>query len=126
MLALELRHRLREKITEEQLVEEMAHQHHVEKVVMEAKVVMVDIIAKAKAMVSMEAEVAVSITGLAGPGGDDYGNPVGTVFIGYSDADETVSERFLFTGTREEIRRAAAEKALEIVLAHQAKPLASE
>ena len=60
MHASELRHRLKEEITEEQLVEEMAHQHHVEKVVMEAKVVMVDIIAKAKAMVSMEAEVAVS------------------------------------------------------------------
>ena len=75
---------------------------------------------------ALEAEVAVSVTGLAGPGGDDYGNPVGTVFIGYSNADETVSERFLFTGTREEIRRVAAEKALKIVLAHQAKPLASE
>ena len=33
---------------------------------------------------ALEADIAVSVTGLAGPGGDEYGNPVGTVFIGLS------------------------------------------
>ena len=44
----------------------------------------------------LQADVAVSVTGLAGPGGDDYGNPVGTVFVGYADAKKVVSRHFLF------------------------------
>ena len=33
----------------------------------------------------LQADVAVAVTGLAGPGGDAFGNPVGTVFVGYAD-----------------------------------------
>lgn len=64
----------------------------------------------------LDADIAVSVTGLAGPGGDDFGNPVGTVFIGYSDAYRTFSKEFHFSGSREEIRNAAKKEALEIVL----------
>ena len=66
----------------------------------------------------LEADIAVSVTGLAGPTGDEYGNPVGTVFIGYSDADRTVVRQFLFIGDRESIRKQTAEKALELILQH--------
>lgn len=65
---------------------------------------------------ALQADIAVSVTGLAGPGGDEFGNPVGTVFIGYSDAQKTLSRKFLFPGTREEVRSAAIREALLLVL----------
>ena len=64
----------------------------------------------------LQADVAVSVTGLAGPGGDEFGNPVGTVFIGYCDAQVNVSKKYLFSGSREEIRTAAIREALRLVL----------
>ena len=64
----------------------------------------------------MDADIAVSVTGLAGPDGDEYGNPVGTVFIGYSDAAITEVKRFLFCGDREAIRKQTAEEALTLIL----------
>ena len=64
----------------------------------------------------LEADVAVSVTGLAGPGGDEYGNPVGTVFIGYCDADLTEVKHFLFCGDRESIRKQTAQEALKLIL----------
>lgn len=65
---------------------------------------------------AIQADIAVSVTGLAGPGGDEFGNPVGLVFIGYSDAGKTLSRRFLFSGSREEIRQAACREALQLIL----------
>ena len=67
---------------------------------------------------SLQADVAVSVTGLAGPDGDEYGNPVGTVFIGYADAAGIVSRRFCFNGNREAVRTQAAEAVLKIILEH--------
>ena len=65
---------------------------------------------------AIQADIAVSVTGLAGPGGDEFGNPVGLVFIGYSDAGKTLSRRFIFPGSREEIRQAACREALKFIL----------
>ena len=67
----------------------------------------------------LEADVAVSVTGLAGPGGDEYGNPVGTVFIGYSDACRTFVKHCRFKGDREAVRNQTIETALELVLGMQ-------
>lgn len=64
----------------------------------------------------LDADVAVSVTGLAGPGGDEFGNPVGTVYIGYADHNLTVSEKFVFRGDRDDIRRQAVVAALELIL----------
>ena len=64
----------------------------------------------------LQADTAVSATGLAGPGGDDYGHPVGTVFIGYSDANQTLASEYHFSGCRDEVRTMAIRSALELVL----------
>ena len=69
---------------------------------------------------ALKADAAVSVTGLAGPGGDDYGNPVGTVFIGYSDAAVTEVRHCLFDGDRESIRKQTAEAALKLILKYNA------
>lgn len=65
---------------------------------------------------ALQADIAVSVTGLAGPGGDEFGNPVGRVYIGYSDERVTLSREFTFTGDRDAVRRQAAEHALELIL----------
>ena len=64
----------------------------------------------------LQADVAVSVTGLAGPSGDDFGNPVGTVYIGYADAYGAKAYAYHFDGDREEVRNAAISAALGIVL----------
>ena len=65
---------------------------------------------------ALEADVAVSVTGLAGPGGDDFGNEVGTVFIGFSHSDITFSREFHFTGDRESVRMQTVKAALQLLL----------
>ena len=65
---------------------------------------------------TLQADVAVSVTGLAGPGADAFGNPVGTVFIGYSDERRTLSRRFCFPGDRDQVRACAVREALKLVL----------
>ena len=64
---------------------------------------------------ALNADVAVSVTGLAGPSGDEYGNPVGTVYIGYADANTCLSRHFLFSGDRESVRGQAIEAALALI-----------
>ena len=65
---------------------------------------------------ALQSDVAVSVTGLAGPGGDEYGNPVGRVYIGYADEKLSISLEFTFSGDRDAVRRQAVEAALRIIL----------
>ena len=67
----------------------------------------------------LNADAAVSVTGLAGPGGDEFGNPVGTVFIGFSSKSHSEVKEFHFSGDREAVRQQAAEAALKLVLANK-------
>ena len=62
------------------------------------------------------ADVAVAVTGLAGPDGDEFGNPVGTVFIGYADDKTAFAREYHFHGDRAGIREQTICAALELVL----------
>ncbi|MBQ8236799.1 MAG: CinA family protein [Oscillospiraceae bacterium] len=62
------------------------------------------------------ADIGISVTGLAGPGGDAFGHPVGTVYIGFDSNWQSVVKHFCFAGTREEIRNQTIRAALELIL----------
>ena len=64
----------------------------------------------------LESDIAVSVTGLAGPLGDEFGNSVGTVYIGYADYRRTEAREYHFSGTREDIRNQTIYAALELIL----------
>ena len=64
----------------------------------------------------LQADVAVSVTGLAGPDGDEFGREVGTVYIGCDTKRKSVVKHYLFSGDRESVRRQAISAALELVL----------
>ena len=68
------------------------------------------------ARLMLDADIGLSVTGLAGPGGDEYGNPVGTVCIGYSSHVRSFTKQFRFSGDREEVRNRAIHAALTLVL----------
>lgn len=70
----------------------------------------------AGARIALNADIAVSVTGLAGPSGDDFGNPVGTVYIGYADEKICIARHFLFDGDREAVRTQAVAAALNFIL----------
>jgi nicotinamide-nucleotide amidase len=62
------------------------------------------------------ADVAVSVTGIAGPGGATSDKPVGLVHFGVARRGrETLSERHIFTGDRDSVRAAALDKALALL-----------
>lgn len=69
----------------------------------------------AGALRAAEADMAVAITGIAGPGGGTKEKPVGLVYIACGSADDIIVERCLFSGNRKEIRQASVEHALEML-----------
>lgn len=70
------------------------------------------------ALKNSAAQVAVSVTGIAGPGGGTDQKPVGLVYIAaHRSGSEPVAHRFHFTsGTREVIRRDSVREALRILI----------
>ncbi|MEM6492392.1 MAG: CinA family protein [Pseudomonadota bacterium] len=62
-----------------------------------------------------DAEVAVSVTGVAGPGGGSAEKPVGLVWFGYADEMNVRAHRMRFDGDRAAVRRAATLFALTLL-----------
>ena len=60
-------------------------------------------------------DIAVSTTGLAGPGPDGYGRPAGLVFIGGASEKGSVTKELSLTGTRAEIRAQTVFEALKLL-----------
>ena len=58
------------------------------------------------------ADYAVSITGIAGPGGGTKEKPVGLVYIGCGRKHHVVVKQYQFSGDRTQIRESSVENAL--------------
>lgn len=59
-------------------------------------------------------DIAVSVTGIAGPGGGTKEKPVGLVYISLATPDGAICKKCNFSGTRDEIRKQTAEFALNL------------
>jgi len=65
---------------------------------------------------ALGASMAVSVTGIAGPGGAEPGKPVGTVWMAVSTADGTKACCFEFSGDRDDVRNQTVDSALKALL----------
>ena len=64
----------------------------------------------------LNTDLAVSITGIAGPGGGSAEKPVGLVWFGLASKAGTTTDKKIFPGDREAVRTAAIKHALNLLL----------
>src|SRR5882724_7993612 len=64
---------------------------------------------------AFNADIALALTGIAGPGGGSADKPVGLVHLAVSNADGLSDRRVVFPGNREQVRRRAAFAGLSLV-----------
>ncbi len=62
-----------------------------------------------------KADIAVAVTGLAGPGGGSKEKPVGTVYISVATKSTVHTQHFQFVGNRAQIQKITAKTALDLV-----------
>ncbi len=63
-----------------------------------------------------KAQVGISTTGIAGPGGGTAEKPVGLVYIGWGVRSNVYVEKNVFSGDRQQVRRQAADRAIGFAL----------
>jgi nicotinamide-nucleotide amidase len=61
------------------------------------------------------ADVGLSVTGIAGPGGGSEEKPVGLVYLGLADSEQVLTKRYLLFRSRDDIRNRAAYTALDLL-----------
>ena len=61
-------------------------------------------------------DIAVSVSGIAGPGGGTKEKPVGLVYIGLAFKDKKLFSKFIFKGNRDEVRQQTVNMALEMII----------
>lgn len=64
----------------------------------------------------LKADIALSVTGIAGPGGATPEKPVGTTWVGLIAEDGEWTRFFQFSGDREQNKSYSAEAALQMLL----------
>ncbi len=64
------------------------------------------------ALANAHAQVAIAVTGVAGPGGGSADKPVGTVWLAWATPMDVISELKRFDGDRAAVRRATVDHAL--------------
>ena len=64
----------------------------------------------------LDADIAVSVSGIAGPGGATDEKPVGTTWVGLAANDGEWSREFHFDGDREQNKESSASAALQMLL----------
>jgi len=62
-----------------------------------------------------QADYALSITGIAGPDGGTAEKPVGLVYIGIADKEGGYAHKFLFKGSRDQVRLSSVKHALNLL-----------
>ena len=89
-----------------------------------------DVVASAMAegaLAQTTADMAVSITGIAGTGGGTKEKPVGLVYMALAHVGrDALVKRYVFAGTRSDVRRAAVGAAMELLLSTLKEELASD
>ena len=64
----------------------------------------------------VDADWGIAVTGIAGPSGATKAKPVGLVYLAVAGPDGVICRRHFFKGTRHNIRKKAAEAALDLLI----------